>query len=302
MLASTSPNRNDGLPESLPEPGARMANYKSDATRNEFESLLLELGWEKELSDEWPMTTAGSRPAVDSDAKCNANKCSGSPRQDFPFHVAALSDSGDANAAPGERKKSIRFKALQMLHFASEFMPEQVFRKDYKIYLMCDCDRTIANDFIDMLRKSRLSGNNETVLMSVLDPDPDKFEAFVRPLTLDHDLTLAPCSRAPAGNGRESGEWTSGEADITPVAFRGPEVKTRPQKGAAYSMRSALSWNGCEKSESRKRASLFRKQNRPGKKRVLNLKSSQTSVQCLSNIFAWSDIVKIKIRVMDRIF
>jgi hypothetical protein len=26
-------------------------------------------------------------------------------RQDFPFHVAALPDSGDANAAPGERKK-----------------------------------------------------------------------------------------------------------------------------------------------------------------------------------------------------
>jgi hypothetical protein len=43
-------------------------------------------------------------------------------RQDFPFHVAALPDSGDANAAPGERKKSIRFKALQVLHFASEFM------------------------------------------------------------------------------------------------------------------------------------------------------------------------------------
>jgi hypothetical protein len=43
-------------------------------------------------------------------------------RQDFPFHVAALPDSGDANAAPGERKKSIRFKTLQVLHFASEFM------------------------------------------------------------------------------------------------------------------------------------------------------------------------------------
>jgi hypothetical protein len=42
--------------------------------------------------------------------------------QDFPFHVAALPDFGDANAAPGERKKSIRFKALQVLHFASEFM------------------------------------------------------------------------------------------------------------------------------------------------------------------------------------
>jgi hypothetical protein len=43
-------------------------------------------------------------------------------RQEFPFHVATLPDSGDANAAPGERKKSIRFKALQVLHFASEFM------------------------------------------------------------------------------------------------------------------------------------------------------------------------------------
>jgi hypothetical protein len=29
--------------------------------------------------------------------------------------------------------------------------------------------------------------------------------------------------RVPAGNGRRSGEWTNGDADISPVAFRSPK-------------------------------------------------------------------------------
>jgi hypothetical protein len=34
------------------EPSARMPNYETDLSRDEFESLLSALGWEKELSDD----------------------------------------------------------------------------------------------------------------------------------------------------------------------------------------------------------------------------------------------------------
>lgn len=40
--------------------------------------------------------------------------------------------------------------------------------------------------------------------------------------------------RVPAGSGRESGEWTSGDANITPVAFRSRREKGRHGRGGGF--------------------------------------------------------------------
>jgi hypothetical protein len=40
--------------------------------------------------------------------------------------------------------------------------------------------------------------------------------------------------RVPPGSGRESGEWTSGDANITPVAFRSRREKGRHGRGGGF--------------------------------------------------------------------
>jgi len=66
-----------GLPDDVKgtdvtRPGARMANYESDLTRDEFESLLSELGWTKEPSPDGKVminTKDGAEYVVRDDAK-----------------------------------------------------------------------------------------------------------------------------------------------------------------------------------------------------------------------------------------
>ncbi len=53
-------------------------------------------------------------------------------------------------------------------------LPEQVFKRPYRFNLMCQFDIAMG-ELLDVLRGMRSPPGNETVLLSVLDPDPIKY-------------------------------------------------------------------------------------------------------------------------------
>lgn len=68
--------------------------------------------------------------------------------------------------------------------------------------------------------------------------------------------------RWAAGNGRESGEWTEGDSNITTVAFR-PRRERRGHRGGGGGLDAIRGFLEFAKCESQKKASLLRKKNRP---------------------------------------
>jgi hypothetical protein len=63
---------------------------------------------------------------------------------------------------------------VETVFHAERRLPEQVIKRPYRFNLMCQFDIAMG-ELLDVLREMRSPLGNETVLLSVLDPDPIKY-------------------------------------------------------------------------------------------------------------------------------
>ena len=62
-------------------------------------------------------------------------------------------------------------KRVENVFHVNRRLPEQVFKRPYRFHLLCDFDLAMSH-VLEMLRKTHSSLASETLLLSVLDPDP----------------------------------------------------------------------------------------------------------------------------------